>query len=707
MVYDDVMTFCKVNFRVGKKQFIYDKHKKYLRVGAGFDIETTRKDDKAFMYLWQVSFGGDELYGRTWAAFEMFMTYLQQHLHKINAHLIIWVANLGHEFAFIGRRFHWESVFARESHQPLIARTGKVEFREALVISGQGGLANLAKNYTDIRKAVGDLDFRITRNSMTPIDHTELNYAIIDVRILSKFGEYLFQNYSDKKQTIPTTATRIVYNQIKAAAEETGQYKEIQEAVSELFPDRELYNAIMAYLFRGGYTHANAWWVGVVWSGVIGADYTSSYPSVMLHCYYPKTKFIPCTLQTDGHIITDETIDTMCVWFIAIFRGIKSKTMHSIESEHKIVKYENALFDNGRLRQADFIRVYLTEIDYEIYQMFYDWECIEIQAAFKAVRGKLPEYVLKPLREAYIMKARIKKDCKKKGISPDTIPEYRNAKATINSFYGVMVQRLNFYDWIFDEVTGEWSARMTKKSYDTQIKRMLLSPFWGIYVTAHSRMKLLKILYKLDGDTNIDIDNNVLYCDTDSVYMLDTPRNRAIIEEYNRVLSEVNMIYPPELRDIGLFEWIDTDKETGEPIQYTFKTLGAKRYLKYHDGVAEVTVSGMRKGTLEKSILRTFATDNSYPYHDKTGKKLGYVDIDELFERFSDTCILTSDESERNASIYTPLDYEAEIIDDRGNVEIMHEKSGVAIVPVDFSIRMDEKYKQLLKQIMIERRLPI
>lgn len=706
MVYEDVLQFCRDNFRPQRRQFIYDRHKKYIRIGSGFDIETTRKDKYAFMYHWQFSFGDSVLLGRTWDGFQSFVQRLQNYLDQLGCRLIVWVANLGHEFSFLGRRYHWTKVFARESHQPLIAETGRIEFREALTISGQGGLKNLAKNYTKTQKMVGDLDYSIMRNQFTPLTPEEKQYCINDVVILSEFGEYLFQHFSDLKLIIPMTSTGIVRNKIRKAAEETGHYTDIRAAVAGLFPNRETYNFIMRYLFRGGYTHANAWWVFVVWDSVIGADFTSSYPSVMLHGYYPKSEFIPLELETDGHEITDSRMQTECIWMIAVFTDIEKITMHTIESEHKIIAYSNAKFDNGRLISADWIRVALTEIDYQVYQMFYTWDQIAVHRAYTAIRGKLPEYVLRPLREAYQTKARIKKECKAKGINPDDIPEYRNAKATINSYYGVMVQRLNFTDWHYDENTGEWYSKESDKTYKQMIKNVILSPYWGIYVTAHARFALLSVVSELDNSIE---SNNVIYCDTDSCYMQDTAGNRAVIAAYNKRQAAKNKTLPPEFYDIGCFDWIGGTDDAGNPVQYKFKTLGAKRYIKYHDGHAEITVAGMRKGSMERSIVRQFATDNSYVLYDdpkhKTGK-LGYVDIDELFEKFSDSFCLAVDESRKNGTWYSPDEYSAEITDSHGNIETMTEKSGAAIVPITFSISMDKVYIQLLQQIMEGRRIP-
>lgn len=717
MIYTDVKKFCLMNFRPIRRRFFYDKHRKYIRIEAGYDIETTRKDQYAFMYHWQFGFGNDVFLGRTWDEFTFMIEQLQNYLRYYNAILIVWVANLGHEFSFLGRRYHWDGLFAKDSHQPLTARTGRIEFRECLSISGQGGLAALANKYCKTKKLIGDLDYKIMRNSRTQLTEDEIQYCINDVQILLEWSQYIFETFSDQKKKIPLTSTSIIDQMVMESATETGHLDEIRDAVQQLYPDRDTYNKIMMFLFRGGYTHANIYWTMIRVGEIIGADYTSSYPAVMMHGYYPKSPFTDTHLETDGHSITDSRLDSMCVWFVADFEGIERTTYHSIESEHKIIIYRNAIFDNGRLSKADKIRVMLTELDYKIYRCFYKWDKIHIVEAHTAVRGKLPEYVLRPLRKNYIIKNRIKKECKKKGIDPDSIPEYRNAKAAINSYYGLMVKRLNFVEWHFNEDTGEWYKTDGRKTYEKMIRGKVLSPYWGIWVTARARYNLLMTLWEMEYNEELDqVENNAVYMDTDSIYFIDSERTRKVIAHYNDKQNVLNASIDPDCSDIGLFDWIGGTDGNGDPKHYTFETLGAKRYIKYADdpgdplgGKAEVTVAGMRKGSYERSLLRTFATDHSYILYEDPKKKkgkLGYVDVDELFELFADELLLTCDESMKNASIYSPDAYSAEITDPDGITETMHEFCGVAIVPITFKITLKEHYILLIEQLLEERRVP-
>lgn len=712
-IYTDVDRFRNEVLRKVKKSYVYDSHQKIIRVSAGFDIETTRIESRAYMYHWQFAMNKAVLTGRKWSDFARVVDMLNTWLKWQKAIIIVWVANLGYEFSFMCARFKWNNVFAVDSHEPLKARTDRVEFRECLSISGQGGLMNLSKNYTHTKKAKGDLDFTIPRNSQTELDRTEKEYTWADVEILSEWGDYIFENFCDQSLQIPLTATGIVRSHIKKAAEETGRYEDIKKIINKLYPqEREQYNYCMQYLFRGGYTHGCVWYVNFPEDNVIGADYTSSYPAVMLHnAKYQRSPFEHCVLENDGRYITDERMKTECVWMIIRFFDIKRTTYHSIESKHKLADYHNAVFDNGRLTSADFIEVALTELDYEIYEKFYTWNRIEILDANTARAGRLPEYVLKPLRHFYEIKSRLKAQ----GL--DGTIEYVNAKAICNSMYGCCVTRLKFLENKYNPDTKQWEPKENKKTYDELRKNQILSPFWGIQITAAARYNLLMTVWELDGMERDLSEPQVLYCDTDSIYMKDSKENRAIIEKYNGEIFRMNEEYPNEFYDLGAFDWIGKDK-TGEPAHYTFKTLGAKRYVKYSpEKGAEVTVSGLPKHALEKLIARPFATDNSYILYENPKKKqgrLGFVDIPELFESFRDDMFLACDYSEKSRSIYYPSKHDqwtgarSDIVTDlQGHTEEMTELTYVCIVPVAFRLKMSEVYMEQIQAIMNERRLPI
>ena len=687
----------------------------YWKECSGYDIETTRISDYAFMYHWQWSMGKRVFLGRTWKQYETWCEALQKYLKRYKLRLLVWVANLGHEFAFLQYRHKWSSVFAKTATKPLKAATGKIEFRECLTISGAGGLENLAKNYCTTKKQKNDLDYAKIRNHYSKLNKIEKGYCIADVAILSEWAAYMYTTYiHEPGDKMPMTQTGICRKAVDDAARATGSYAQIKEAVKNLYPKKkEQYDYLMYHLFRGGFTHANAYWassddVNEIVPNVIGFDYTSSYPAVMLQSAYkyPVARFVPIELEHDGKQITDSrlNLDKNALIITIRFRGLKPRSMHTIESDHKIINAkgfapEGVYLDNGRVICAESMTVCLTELDYIIYTWFYKWESIEIINCQCAPKGNLPKYLTKPLLAAYVKK------CQLKAADMDHTPEYQNAKAIVNSFYGMCVQRLVFVDWYFDPEDHKrpWHDRVSKVPYWRQIQDKLLSPYWGIWVTAWARYKLLSVVHQLDPDKSYF---NVVYCDTDSIYMIDTPRGRQIIKEHNAEIAKYNAELPQECRGkkngkgaLGCFDPIDNG------VHYRFKTLGAKRYIKLANGVAEIVVAGMRKGSYEHAFASETPPDDDYIIvrvpdpDDKNRKKEMYMSEYDLFAHFRDGLMLDINVSDKLCSKYTFEPYSADV----GGV-CMQELSGVALVPTTFNIKMSDYYKALVKQIKAEER---
>lgn len=49
-VYNNVKAFARSEFGRAKKKYFKERQLKYIRVCCGFDIETTRIEDRAYMY---------------------------------------------------------------------------------------------------------------------------------------------------------------------------------------------------------------------------------------------------------------------------------------------------------------------------------------------------------------------------------------------------------------------------------------------------------------------------------------------------------------------------------------------------------------------------------------------------------------------------------------------------------------------------------
>lgn len=622
-------------------------------VAAAFDIETTNDEETkaAYMYHWQFALADNVFAGRTWDDFFLLIDYLTQSAYYSKGILYVFIHNMDFEATFLIPRLYnrglIKRVFAKSQHDPLeIELTNGIIFRDTAALTNMS-LAALAKNYTKTQKLKGDLDYKIKRNSSTPLTEAEKQYCINDVVILKEYAEQLHAEYTLNRLKIPLTSTGIVRQYIKTQIPVEKRWP-IKKSVQKLFPKTlKAYQNAMRYLFRGGYTHAQTGACDQILHDVTSYDLTSAYPSVMIHNVYPMTEFHEVYDPTTERI--EKMIsDGKAVLFTVEFTNIRARGAHCYESKHKLIDFsrDQAVFENGRLYRAAKATVLITEVDYEIYKMVYDWDKIEIINARYAHKARLPEYLYRSVLEFYRNKQELKLKCKEieksleyaandphateadvnilKDCLSNTKKMLMKAKGMLNSTYGMCVSRLNFGTWTYgshvdpdteEEVIGWYEE--DGQTYETQTARQVLSPYWGIYVTAYTRLRIMKALCHFD--------EYALYSDTDSVKILNTAPGmqeyfdsiNAEIRERNRVICERYQL-PYELyADLGTFDCEGTYDR--------FKTLGAKRYIYEKHGLIEAVIAGLPKSATDQfvekfgpdAMFRKFRDGMWFEYADK------------------------------------------------------------------------------------------
>ena len=585
-------------------------------IPAAFDIETTndKETKSAYMYHWQFALADNVIAGRTWDEFFDFLHWLTQAAYLSEGKLIVFIHNMSFEMSFLLPQIYarglLDSIFAKEEREPIEVRLKNgIIFRDTMALTNMS-LAALAKNYTKTQKLVGDLDYSIPRNSQTPLTEKELEYCINDVLILKEYAEQLHEEYTMKGRKIPMTSTGIVRQYVREQIPKKKKYA-INKSIEKLYPKTvEQYNYTMRWLFRGGYTHANTAQCNKILENVISYDFTSAYPSIMIHKFFPMSPFKPLSPDKWNEKDITRLVDHgRCVIFMADFYGIETTTYHCVESRHKLIDFSNdAIFENGRLYSAGHIRVLLTDVDYNIYRDFYKWEKMEIVSAKTAHRGQLPDYLYNAVLEFYkgkkVLKEQIK-TMKRAGVdTTDAQKLLQKIKGMLNSCYGMTVSRLNFgeirYGEHTDAETGETVVGYYEdegKEYSEMKAEQILSPYWGIYVTAYCRQNILRAIKHFD--------KYAVYSDTDSIKILSTaPGIEEFFSEYNEkirtrneTICETFELDPLIYSDLGTFDCEGT---------YTrFKTLGAKRYLYELDGVVEAVVAG-----LPKSVSKNYAKEH-------------------------------------------------------------------------------------------------
>ena len=655
-----------------------------LELFAGFDIETTtikipEGRHLAFAYHFQVSIGTPRVLNvylfRKWDHlldfFDALVSFYKLGPHK---HMILSVFNLGFEFQFLRRRLEWDedewAFFAKEKYQPLKATYKGIEFREVSTITG-GNLAQLAKDYCYTQKLVGDLDFKKLRNSTTPLDpKTEEQYCINDVVILSEFMWYLFNEYIRPDRKVPMTFTSILQNEIKQELKEQCKrrddklhlqhgytYDEWLAYMYTLQPTEEQYSVYFNYLFRGGYVHGNALFCGVDGLRARQVDIRSDYPARMTYDYYPVTPFKPCEFD-------ESLLKSKCVILHVVFDYVRATTQHTVESKNKVVSYINAAWDNGRLISADFVELWFTELDLSIFRLYYSYAGMTVYECYTAKRGKLPRYVTDVLLRHY----KVKEQLKSQGLNETT--EYTIAKSRVNTNFGLLCKKIRLEKTTYNNAE-EWHDDPVKVDYNEEIKKSILSPFWGIYVTSHARKTLLELIFKMTkaGCT-------VYYADTDSLKYKPSHKAEQIIKHYNTSIfrhRKNRHIRSEFTKGLGELDKECVDKKTGEHVATPFKMLGAKRYLYIFNGKIKATVAGMPKASINQI--------GSTP--------------EEIMQKFNVTGYeLTPEQSGKLTTSYTDEPYSYNI-----DGEIMTELSGVALYEIPFTLSLSNEYAAYLNEL--------
>lgn len=678
-VFDYKCKYNLVNFenRYGKIT-IKDEHgsKSFLKMYCGFDIETTKtKNENTFPYHYQFNINNDYITCRTLNEHLEFIEFLVKKTtvkskKKAKPKMLIFIHNMSYEFSFLRKYYKITKLFAKEKRKPVYFEIDNLIFLDSYLIENKS-LANLAKDYNlPTQKAVGDLDYSKIRNSLTPLTFTEKRYNYNDVKILSEYAEYVyFKQYLETEHYMPLTNTQKVRHSMKCYIMEKGgksAIDKIKSRISQLFPKSALdYRLMFRWLFRGGFVHANYKYTNVLLKNIHCVDFTSSYIYVLLCGYFPMSEFTYC----DNLQEMKKHIEKDCCIMKVTFYNIKQKTEHSIESFSKCINPKNYKLDNGRIMQADEITVYLTELDYKMYCNFYTWDDMEIHEFKYARRGRLPEYVIIPMLEFYKNKNSLK------GIKGKEA-QYMRSKNMLNSFYGCMVTRIVFDEILLDEI-GNWDKISSNKPYAKYCKT-LLSPYWGIWTTAHARYNELTLLHDLKG---------VIYSDTDSHKYLHKYHdyNISIIDNYNKgvynqIIDACNhygidkAIVTQERENIPYYSQMNNTLgfATFDGNYVAFKTLGAKRYIYLDENMERhTTIAGLPKNFYVK--------ENNSIYRFFTNFTNNYV---------AKNCKL--------CSVYCDNYVSETVTDEYGNSEMMEIASHVTLEEIDFSLTIDTDYFDLI-----------
>ena len=582
--------------------------KKYYKEFITFDIETSKLEtiEQSFMYIWQCCIAGKvNIIGRTWEEFEMFINYMTRILSDT---IVCYVHNLSYEFSFLkgALQFEEDKIFAAEPRSIIKAIYKNIEFRCSYFLTN----VSLDKFTSDMnvphKKLSGDkFNYNKVRTPNTKLSADDIAYCLYDVMGLWEAIITKIESTKDTIASIPLTSTGYVRRDIKKAMHNC------RKQVQDIFPDFTIYK-LLRQAFRGGDTHANRYYSGIILANVYSYDRVSSYPDVLVNCRFPVSPFLP-EHPTMERLIDLIEIHNKAVLFRVAICGIVCKDEAGCPyiPFDKCTAISRPVRDNGRILTADYLEITLTDIDWRIIQKEYTWESIEIIELYSARYGNLPRPIIDCILKYYEGKTTLKGD-------ESQLLNYQLYKGLLNSIYGLMAQNPVKFSYSYDNANrvmigkpDEFPEELLSKSHNSAF----VTYQWGVWCTAWARFRLHELIW-LVGDAFV-------YCDTDSVKTIGNFDN--IVKEYNKQrLSDSKQSGAVATSRNGVRHYMGIYELDG--VYDRFCTLGAKKYC-YEDAKGlHITISGVKKneGAQELEKIENFTPD--FCFRRSAGLKAKYND---------------------------------------------------------------------------------
>lgn len=587
--------------RIKKANPLMSSTKKYISHLMTFDIETStiEKTDGTFegyMYHWQVCIDGYVCFGRTWNEFLNFLRKMNRALKNYDKKhkLVCFIHNFSYEFQFIYSWIKLTDVFAIDKRKPLkaISKDFNIEFRCSYLLSNMN-LKKFIENTPNAHyfKGTGDLDYKKIFTPNTLLSMSELGYCYNDVMGLYEAIIYLLKE--DTLESIPFTSTGYVRRECRTNMRKN---KKNRKQFLDLKLDDKLYQ-LCKDAFRGGNTASNRYKTNFINYDVSSYDMSSAYPYAMISGLYPITPFQEETITSLDML--DDYNNRYCTLAYYSFENVKlkkgipfpyipySKCIEFIAPSYEGIFKGKEYCYNGRVLEAEFIKIAMTNYDYQIFinQYEYDDENVRVEDFFYSHKGFLPKELTDTVIEFFTLKSQLK------GIEEKEY-EYMKSKNKLNSLYGMIVTDIIRQENLFND---QWEKGENSTLEDYYSKRNnFLTYQWGLFVTAICRTNLQKAIDKIGLDC--------VYIDTDSVKFVG--KHDDVFEQINQemidwctqndIINYVNVGNHEYF--LGLF-----DKEKGYS---EFITLGAKKYAFKQSNKIGITVAGLNKKSGAQELER-------------------------------------------------------------------------------------------------------
>lgn len=562
-------------------------------------------EPQSLTYLWQVAIGSSDnniyvFLGQSYDTFKKFIDAFAREIRraeiyggkgtealsceydiaestKRNIKAYLFVHNLGYDFhthilncyedKFLSKpKGKTKRVFAKTSYSPMKADFNvdgiKIELKDTFCLTHKSLRnwsrdSNLKIKKLDESMLPDDFYLQVRVPYMTKLEDYELIYSINDVVCMIYGIEEIRDEWGSIKK-MPLTETGYTRRDLRNAV--CTQNKEWSEKCVNIMKSYsfEEYNRLLS-LFAGGWTHVNAIHSGKIWrkadflnryTEFYSYDISSSYPASLCLYRYPTSKFEPVDTDLFDMYAGENPIDSAHKWYARLkCTNVVSKLYNSFWS---LSKTETHVFpddpiekaecvDNGKIHSMKEMEIYINDVDWETFEKAYDMQ-YEVLELYVADADYLPVEFVTRVLTYYHQKQMLKGD-------DSRISEYKAQKRANNACYGISAQRLanDEVDLINIDGTLKWETKHADGDGNVEAAQIFynqieqLSPdstflMYQIapYVTAYSRRRLFRAIFTFDED--------VWYCDTDSVKVTNNNAPKWFEEENKRVEDRCNQV---------------------------------------------------------------------------------------------------------------------------------------------------------------------
>lgn len=240
-----------------------------------------------------------------------------------------------------------------------------------------------------------------------------------------------------------------------------------------------------------------------------------------------------------------------------------------------------------------------------------------------------------------------------------------------NTIRDEVVYKDDLEEWFEEELSNE----EIEEKLVAEKKKAFLSFSTGVWVTAYARDNLLRRV--------IELDDHVVYCDTDSIKLIPGYDKKVFID-YNKSVED-NIKYVSNLLNIPIEKYSPVDNKgvahmlgifESEGTYDEFITQGAKKYAVKEDGKIKITVAGVPKsGAKALKSLKDFKDNFVFSFEDTNKNLLIYVDNQEPYE----------------------------LEDYNGKKLVVEDKSGCSLIPTTYVLSKALEYANLVNDASSKR----